>query len=510
MAGSRLVLPSQQPVQSTGLPYPGGQLFFYLSGTSTPTPTYSDSALTIPNTNPVILDSAGDAGNVFLVPSVVYKIVLEDANGNLIWTFDPVTPFAPGSITSLLWGGVSTGSANAQIVSGTTFSAQPGQAIIFQAGFSNTASMTLNAGTGNIPVYQPTTTGAKLLSGGEVQVGATYIVIYNPNLNTGAGGFQLIAPFSLAALGLPNLPLAAPQGRLTLASGQPVMAGTVAASGNVYFTPYLGGQVPVWDGAKFIMTPFTETVQAMSDTTFSPAAGVGSTGYDYFIWANGSTILCTRGPAWTNATTRSAGTALTTVGGYRVNSVAITNGPGAGFGVYAGSVFTDSAGATVTWNHGGSASGGSAAFLNVWNMYNRVPVGAKVLDNGSGYSSLQSSYTQARASTGNQINFFAGLAENAIEAFYAASFQAGNLLSCAGNIGLDSTTVPLFAPIGGAVNNGGGTSGVGGSTFTGMTGGTVAAQIGSHFLAAIEEAQSNVNVTADLFSQNTLSAMFWM
>lgn len=93
MAGSRFVSPAQQPVQSTGLPYPGGQLFFYVSGTTGLAVTYSDSALTIPNTNPVILDSAGDAGNVFLDPTITYKVVLFDVNNNLIWTFDPVDAF---------------------------------------------------------------------------------------------------------------------------------------------------------------------------------------------------------------------------------------------------------------------------------------------------------------------------------------------------------------------------------------------------------------------------------
>jgi hypothetical protein len=194
MAGSRFVLPSQQPVQATGLPYAGGQLFFYLTGTSTPTPTYSDSLLTIPNTNPVILDSAGDAGNVFLNPSIVYKVVLEDANGNLVWSFDPVTPNALGTITALLWGATTTGVANAQLATSSGFSAQSGQAIVAVAGFSNSGPMTLNGGTGPLPVYLASETGPEPLVGGEVVVGNLYVWVYNPYYNSNAGGLQLLNP----------------------------------------------------------------------------------------------------------------------------------------------------------------------------------------------------------------------------------------------------------------------------------------------------------------------------
>jgi hypothetical protein len=89
---NRFVSPEQQFFNFAGQPYAGGQLFFYISGTSTPTPTYQDEGLTTPNSNPVVLDSAGNAGNIFLNPSILYKVVLEDSNNNVVWTFDPVIP----------------------------------------------------------------------------------------------------------------------------------------------------------------------------------------------------------------------------------------------------------------------------------------------------------------------------------------------------------------------------------------------------------------------------------
>ena len=44
---------------STGLPLNGGFLYTYLAGSSTPLATYTDSAGTIANTNPIIMGTDG-------------------------------------------------------------------------------------------------------------------------------------------------------------------------------------------------------------------------------------------------------------------------------------------------------------------------------------------------------------------------------------------------------------------------------------------------------------------
>jgi len=60
-------------------PLAGGLMYFYVPGTTTPKDTYSDNALTTPNTNPVVLSSSGVLPNVFLDGS--YKVILQDKNG---------------------------------------------------------------------------------------------------------------------------------------------------------------------------------------------------------------------------------------------------------------------------------------------------------------------------------------------------------------------------------------------------------------------------------------------
>src|SRR5579863_1597036 len=88
---NRFFTPNQQFLANpvTGAPLTGGFLYFYASGTSTPQNTYSDSALTIPNSNPVVLDSNGYANSIFL-SNVAYKVVLTDSNNVQLWTEDPV------------------------------------------------------------------------------------------------------------------------------------------------------------------------------------------------------------------------------------------------------------------------------------------------------------------------------------------------------------------------------------------------------------------------------------
>ena len=75
MAGSLAPYFFQQWFDNVGDPAAGYQLFTYQSGTTTKQPTYQDSALSIMNTNPIKLDSAGMC-KMFLVPGISYTMTL--------------------------------------------------------------------------------------------------------------------------------------------------------------------------------------------------------------------------------------------------------------------------------------------------------------------------------------------------------------------------------------------------------------------------------------------------
>lgn len=84
--------PKLQFFDSYGNPLSGGLLYSYTAGTSTPLATYNDASGTTFNTNPVILDSRGEA-NVWLGSSA-YKFKLATATNVDIWTVDNITSVA--------------------------------------------------------------------------------------------------------------------------------------------------------------------------------------------------------------------------------------------------------------------------------------------------------------------------------------------------------------------------------------------------------------------------------
>lgn len=84
--------PINQPVfrafDSNGKTLPGGFLFSYAAGTTTPLATYTDATGASPNTNPVVLDASGQA-KIFMGPGS-YKFILQDKNGVQQWTVDQI------------------------------------------------------------------------------------------------------------------------------------------------------------------------------------------------------------------------------------------------------------------------------------------------------------------------------------------------------------------------------------------------------------------------------------
>ena len=86
--------PKLQFFGTDGLPLVGGKLYPYAAGTSTPLATYVDHNGVTQNTNPVILDSNGEA-DVWLPDTTSYKYVLKTAADVLMYTVDyiavPVT-----------------------------------------------------------------------------------------------------------------------------------------------------------------------------------------------------------------------------------------------------------------------------------------------------------------------------------------------------------------------------------------------------------------------------------
>jgi hypothetical protein len=82
--------PKQQIFGTDGLPLVGGKIYTYAGGTSTPIATYTDSTAGTANTNPIILDSYGQA-NIWLINTTTYKFVVKTAADVLLYTVDNIS-----------------------------------------------------------------------------------------------------------------------------------------------------------------------------------------------------------------------------------------------------------------------------------------------------------------------------------------------------------------------------------------------------------------------------------
>jgi len=109
--------PKAQFLTNNGAPLVGGKLYSYAAGTTTPLATYTTYAGTIANTNPVILDSRGEA-NVWLTSGVLYKLALYDADNALIWTVDNVSSINDGLFSGPVSGTTATFSGALTAASG--------------------------------------------------------------------------------------------------------------------------------------------------------------------------------------------------------------------------------------------------------------------------------------------------------------------------------------------------------------------------------------------------------
>jgi hypothetical protein len=392
--------PKFQFVDSGGLPYAGGTLTFYLTGTQTPEDTYSNQGLSTVNANPITLNSAGwPATDIFLSPTKKYKVVLKDSSGNTIWTVDPVstTDFA----VVPLWS-TTAGDPNGQLA-GTAASS----GVLPSMAWDRT----------NAIVYICTTTGSSST--------AVWTAI-NAQAAT-----AVVSP---------------PQGYLRMTSETPVIITEVSAGTAVYYTPFVGNLVPIWNGSRMVPTEFVELTLSLV------ASHAASQIYDVFVFSNSGVLTQVTGPAWATPTagsgdrgTGASTTELARLNGYWVNKVQITarNGSttytvGANLATYVGSIFMDGTNGQLTCHR----AWGASRKWGVWNAYNRQRLYLKAGDSTASWTYNTNAFRPSNNATTNSLTVFQGLAEE----WYGLRFgqrvfvNSAAAASASNGIGWNSTT----------------------------------------------------------------------
>ncbi len=304
-----------------------------------------------------------------------------------------------------------------------------GMSITFKAGTVNTDAATLDVNAlGAVAIKK---LNDQDLSSGDIEAGQIVTVIYDSTGPTwqmqsqtaiapGAGTVTNVATGvglrggPITGTGTVNLATQnAASGRLTLTTGVPVTTVDVTAATTIYYTPYNGLDNDIYSGAvwtRFQLSQLSIAVPATTDTA-----------YDVFLDYNAGTPALAL-EAWSSLTARA--TALVYQDGVLVLSGTTTK-------KYLGSFRT-------TGVSGQTAD--SVANRFVWNYYNRQVRPMTRFETTDSWTYTTATVRQANGSTANQLNFFIGVSEDAVNAImYVGIDNPGQIAACVG-IGLDSTT----------------------------------------------------------------------
>lgn len=430
-------------LDNSGLPLNGGKVCTYLAGTTTPQPTYSDLTLLTPNSNPIILNSAGrpTTGGVYFSP-ISYKILVLTAGtdstcatGTTIYTQDNVgavpatavgldvtgiagTNLTAGQIVYLSDGSGGNTAGRWYVASSANNYSSSAAGIVGVA----TAAIT-SAASGTIRIGGRATGLSALVAGTQYFVGTAGALTSTRPTNTRFVGSSdstttLDMGANPARTEATLLPNNTAEGRLTATTAVPVTTGDVSGATAIFYTPYTGNHVALYTGTNWIVDTFTEITISVTTCTASKP-------FDVFLFDN-ATAVNAEILAWTNDTTRA--TALVRQDGILVKTGALTRR-------YIGSFYC---------NASGGQTDDTAVKRWLYNYYNRVQRPMQRIESANTWTYTTATYRQANANTANQLDVMNGVAEEGIEVTVNAIFVNNNAnVSISASIGESSTTAPV-------------------------------------------------------------------
>lgn len=317
MSGYTLApVPGQVFLDNTGHIMPGGKLFTYLAGTSTPNPTYTSQAGNVANTNPIVFDGFGrPPQDIFLPVGVTQKWVLTDADGVTLRTYPTVAAVPeqaanvdiPGTagVAFALGDPAYLSDGSGGLLAGKWYKADAAFTYASTTpliGFATTA-IPINGGgvfrvSGSSPTAAPVVPGTiyYIASGGGLTptpptnrravgqadtVGTIILGDVSPfPAATDVGVLQYVGNGVTVLAGQPLVV----SGRLTLTTGNPFPTADVAAATSVFWTPAGGSDLPLYTvGSGWRRRTYAQIAQSLVGFTASKP-------YDFFAWDNNGVV----------------------------------------------------------------------------------------------------------------------------------------------------------------------------------------------------------------------------
>ena len=197
--------------------------------------------------------------------------------------------------------------------------------------------------------------------------------------------------------GITAFPISVCDGRLTTESGVPISTSDRTDQATLYWTPFNGNRVALYNGTTWDVLVFAELSHGVEATSGKP--------YDVFLY-NNSGVVALETLVWSTATARA--TALTLQDGILVKSGATTRRYVGTYYPYAASKVMD-----------------TARQRHLWNYYHRIRRPLRVLEATDSWVYSTSTIRQARATSTNQVEIINGFVEESIALDVIATWTAG-------------------------------------------------------------------------------------
>jgi hypothetical protein len=248
---------------------------------------------------------------------------------------------------------------------------------------TNPVAQGSSSGSGTGATFTLTTSSANFLSnvtGGALwtALGATSYMATAMVQKNGTDLANYIGSTALANAIQASLPIVPPQGYLTLTSLTPIIAADVIGVSTIYYTPYVGNLIPIYNGTFFIAKAFSELTMTLNNPNHA-SGGL----YDIFVFLNAGVVTIATGPVWTNSTpgscargTGAGTTELQLLNGIQTNKNVINlrndgttyNNIAANQATYVGTTWIDTTAGQTTCHR----TLGQNRKWGVWNLYNQT------------------------------------------------------------------------------------------------------------------------------------------
>lgn len=285
-------------------------------------------------------------------------------------------------------------------------------------------------------IYKNVAGTATQLSASDVYAGTIGTLRYDAALDSSAGGFWLLNIATNVTPGIPN-------GRLTLTTNVPVTTTDVTAATSVYYTPYNGAIIYLYNGASWSQFSLSQLTLALDSNSGHTGYQQSGKNFDLFVVNDSGTLRLGTGPAWSSDTSRGTGagtTELTLQNGFYVNANSMT----LRYGSASGDTLTAAVGtALLVGSMRATANGQTEDSLLkrfVFNIYNRVKKPAYALEGTASWNYTTATYRPYNNNTANRIETLFGLNTESVHVvgIGMGGNSSGGVVSV--NIGVDSTT----------------------------------------------------------------------